>query len=82
MHIDICRDPRGIQSMIKFIKNNLIEGDAIDPSSTDLIAQVGRLDVGEAVPDGWRVLTGEAAASRVSSMKRVARVVMRGELED
>ena len=62
--------------MIKYIKNHLIDGNALDPSFTDLIAQVGHLDVGEALPDGWRVLTGTITNSLV------ARVVMRGELED
>ena len=56
--------------------NHLIEGDALDPSSSDLIAQTDTLRVGLPVPDGWRVLSGN------NSFSQIARVVMRFEIDD
>lgn len=53
----------------------LISGCPLEPSSSDLIAQVDCLPVGAVVPPGWRVLSGK---DRVSEM---ARVVYRYELE-
>ena len=44
--------------------------------TVDLIAQQGYLAVGERVPEGWRVLTGNAISSLV------ARVAYRFEIED
>lgn len=49
--------------------NIQISGDALAPSSADLIAQTKNLDVGKPVPAGWRVLTGNA---RTSTIARVA----------
>jgi hypothetical protein len=43
----------------------LIEGNPMDPASTDIIMARGRLNVGEAVPNGWRVLTGNMQSSDV-----------------
>jgi hypothetical protein len=48
--------------------NYLLSGDPLAPSSTDLIAQTKSLAVGERVPDGWRVLTGNEA--RVANRPR------------
>ena len=58
------------------IRSTTIDGDSLDPSSTDLIAQVGQLKVGERVPLGWRVLTGNAMTSQVG------RIAYRYEIED
>jgi hypothetical protein len=55
--------------------NYLISGDALEPSSTDLIAQTKSLAVGERVPAGWRVLSGNATHSTI------ARVCYRYEAE-
>ncbi len=54
----------------------LTEGDALNPQSTDVLTQFGRLKVGEPLPDGWTVLTG----NRFDSL--VARVVYRENAED
>lgn len=62
--------------MINFIENTLLRGDPMSPQCNDLIAQTGRLDVGQPVPDGWRVLDGNMRDSLV------ARVVLRMELEN
>ncbi len=56
--------------------NTLIYGDPMDPSSTDLIAQQKRLAVGQPVPDGWRVLSGNERESTI------ARVAYRFEVEE
>jgi hypothetical protein len=53
----------------------LVNGDPMNPESGDLIAQTGVLKVGEPVPDGWRVLTGN------SEYSTIARVCLRYELE-
>lgn len=49
--------------------NYLLSGDPLEPSSTDLIAQTKSLAVGLAVPEGWRVLSGN---ERESTIGRVA----------
>jgi hypothetical protein len=54
----------------------LISGNPMEPSSTDVIAQFDRLDVGRPVPAGWRVLTGNAESSEI------ARVAYRYEIEE
>ena len=56
-------------------KNILVEGDAIEPSDYDLIAQRKRIPVGSKVPEGWRVLTGNNDESLI------ARVAYRFEIE-
>lgn len=56
--------------------NHLIEGDALAPSSTDLVAQTRSLPVGERVPEGWRVLSGNLTESTI------ARVCFRYEAEE
>lgn len=61
---------------INHISNRLIKGDPFDPSSGDMILQEGTLDVGNPVPDGWRVLDGNMHSSQV------VRVVLRYEIED
>lgn len=53
----------------------LLTGDPLAPSSGDMIAQTANLPVGEAVPDGWRVLSGNERTSQI------ARVVLRYEVE-
>jgi hypothetical protein len=62
--------------MVTITENVLLEGDALNPSSTDLIIQKGRLPVGQPVPNGWRVMTGNATTSLV------IRPAYRYELED
>ena len=53
----------------------LLDGDTLNPSSTDILIQKGLLPVGEPVPEGWRVMTGNARESLV------IRPVYRYELE-
>ena len=57
------------------IKTDLVEGDALKPDSNDLLVQRTHLPVGEPVPEGWRVLTGNNEASLI------ARVAYRFECE-
>jgi hypothetical protein len=54
----------------------LVRGDALAPTSGDLIAQTRLLPVGEPVPDGWRVLSGNERTSEI------ARVAFRYECEE
>lgn len=54
----------------------LLEGDPMDPQSTDLIVEQKRLAIGRPVPDGWRVLTGNMNDSLI------ARVAYRYEIEN
>jgi hypothetical protein len=53
----------------------LIDGDPMEPSALDKIAQFDSLEVGLRVPDGWRVLSGNSRESEV------CRIVYRFELE-
>ena len=57
------------------MRNQLLSGDPLAPESTDLIAQFDSLKVGERVPDGWRVLSGNERESTI------ARVCYRYEAE-
>lgn len=57
-------------------KNILTDGDPLNPCSTDIITQFDDLKVGEPVPDGWRVLTGNPHTSLI------ARVAYRYEIEE
>jgi hypothetical protein len=61
---------------IRVTDNHLIRGDALAPHDHDLIAQEGRLAVGEPVPFGWNVLTGNNDSSLVG------RVVFRFEANE
>ena len=56
--------------------NILIQGDALEPCGSDLIAQLESLPIGRPVPEGWRVLTGNARTSLI------ARVALRSEAEE
>jgi hypothetical protein len=56
-------------------QNTLIKGDVLDPSCDDIIAQIAILKVGEKVPKGWNVLTGNSMDSLIG------RVVLRMQLE-
>jgi hypothetical protein len=47
----------------------LLSGNPFEPCSTDTIVQFDSLPVGERIPDGWRVLSGN---ERESTMARVA----------
>ncbi len=58
------------------IRSTVIDGDALCPFDTDLIAQTGQLKVGEPVPEGWRVLTGNERTSQVG------RVAYRFEIKE
>jgi len=60
---------------LHIISNTQISGDPLDPSSGDTIAQMALLDVGDRVPDGWRVLSGNMHSSTI------ARVVLRYEVQ-
>lgn len=55
--------------------NIQISGDALNPCSTDMIAQTKLLGVGKPVPDGWRVLSGS------TDWSTIARVCFRYEAE-
>lgn len=55
---------------------HLISGNPMEPASTDIMAQFDRLAVGQPVPDGWRVLSGN------SSESEIARVAYRFEVQD
>lgn len=57
------------------MQNFLISGDALEPTSCDLIAQTKLLAVGKPVPEGWRVLSGNSTHSTI------ARVCYRYEAE-
>lgn len=58
------------------MRNILISGDALEPCSTDTIAQFRSLAVGKPVPAGWRVLSGNERESTI------ARVCYRYEAEE
>ena len=59
-----------------FITNNqLLRGDPLAPDAFDLIAQFAMLNVGDPVPDGWRVLSGNMHKSEI------VRLVLRHEEE-
>lgn len=60
----------------KTMENFLLKGDALNPQSTDIIAQFRTLAVGAPVPDGWRVLSGNERFSEI------ARVAFRFECEE
>lgn len=48
------------------MQSYLISGSALARSGTDLIAQIASLPVGEPVPDGWRVLSGNSTQSTIA----------------
>jgi hypothetical protein len=50
---------------ISIMSSKLYSGDAMDPGSTDIIIQEGLLDVGQPVPEGWTVMTGNNTHSVV-----------------
>jgi hypothetical protein len=58
------------------MRNYLVSGDPLEPCGTDLIAQTQSLAVGERVPEGWRVLSGNERESTI------ARVAFRYEAEE
>lgn len=45
----------------------LVKGDESAASDTDLFTVLGRLDVDEPLPEGWRVLTGNRHSSLVAA---------------
>jgi hypothetical protein len=47
------------------IQYTQINGDAMALSASDLLFAQGMLEVGQSVPDGWTVLTGNAYSSMV-----------------
>jgi len=56
-------------------ENTLIKGDPMKPDDLDLIAQQKWLPTEDAVPDGWRILTGNNHRSLI------ARLAYRFEIE-
>ena len=64
--------PRGVWGIV----STLHQGSPVDPCSSDIIIQEGRLDVGEEVPTGWQVMDGNPTSSLVM------RIVYRYQLED
>jgi hypothetical protein len=66
-----------LETMLTYSKNVLIDGNPIDPSSTDLIAQQINLAMGvNPMGDGWRILTGN------STTNLWGRLAYRFEIED
>ena len=61
---------------MKIVINHLVSGDPLSPQAGDVIAQIAILNVGAFVPNGWRVLTGN------NNVSKIARVVLRGEIEE
>ena len=57
------------------IDSRLVEGNALEQCGSDVIAQFTTIAVGTKVPEGWVVLTGNSAYSRI------ARIVMRDTIE-
>lgn len=55
--------------------NHLVQGDPILLSDADVICQISVINVGEPVPEGWVVLTGN---DRIS---KIARVMLRYQIE-
>lgn len=48
---------------------HLIEGDPMNPASTDLLVQLDTLDNSDPVPDpGWQVLTGNNMFSKIGRL--------------
>jgi len=58
------------------MKDPLLQGDPMDPAAGDLIAQTDIIRVGEPVPCGWRVLSGNHHVSEIG------RIAMRYEIEE
>jgi hypothetical protein len=62
---------------MKNLKSTIINpADNNDPAANDLFAQTATIKVGDAVPDGWRVLSGN------NNTSTIARVAMRHEVEE
>lgn len=62
---------------MRILRTVSLDGNGLEtPCAGDLFAQEALLPVGEALPEGWRVLTGN------NDHSTIARVVMRCELED
>lgn len=59
-----------------FITSVMIQGDAIKTNSTDLIAQLATINVGEPIPEGWSVTTGNMHYSEI------VRIVYRYQIEE
>lgn len=57
--------------------NYLVSGDPLEPCACDLIAQTQSLPVGDPVPDGWRVLSGNERQSTIGRL--VYRIELEGE---
>src|SRR5690606_31114158 len=65
------------KSAMKFAKAQQLDGDAMKPNSTDMLAQTIRLPTGEEPRgDGWRILTGNV------NFNLWARVAFRYEIKD
>lgn len=56
--------------------NHLIQGDPLNPDGGDLIAQTTTIKVGEPVPEGWQVLTGN------NEFSQIGRFAFRFEIEE
>lgn len=52
--------------MPKILKSVLAEGNPLDPQPTDVIVAFSTLNVGQPVPCGWRVLTGNSDQSQIA----------------
>lgn len=58
------------------MENILLRGDPLSPSDCDMIAQLDLLPVGDPIPPGWRVLSGNDRYSQI------ARVALRYEMDE
>jgi len=65
-----------MSDLVYNVTNILIEGDPLNPASTDIIVQDGMLETGDPVPEGWVVMTGNQYLSRVM------RIAYRYQIED
>ena len=61
---------------VNHIKFTMYDGDTMDPSSTDLIIMEGRVEVGQPIPEGWTVHTGNQFDSQVT------RIAYRYQIEE
>lgn len=61
---------------MKTVISHLVSGDPLSPQAGDVIAQIAILNVGARVPNGWRILTGN------NNVNKIARLVLRGEIEE
>jgi hypothetical protein len=67
--------PKKSSSTIRVVTSTLLRGDPFETSDDDTIAQIGMIDVGEKIPFGWNILSGNEHYSEIG------RVALRYEIE-